>query len=138
MVRIILGVIAGFVAWSIIWVGSDQVLMSVWPDWYGAHQLAFQRAMFNKAAFDPDRTILVMHLCRSVVISVMSGFLAAVVAGENRKAPLALGILLLIFGAMVQAMAWNYIPVWYHITFLFLLVPTTLLGGRLKSSARLA
>ncbi len=33
-----------------------------------------------------------MHLVRSIIISLMAGFIAAFVANENRKAPLALGI----------------------------------------------
>ena len=133
MVRIILGVIAGFIAWSIIWVGSDQVLISASKDWYGAHQYAFQNAMINETAFTPDNTILIMHLVRSIITSLMAGFLAAFVAGENRKAPLALGILLLVFGLMVQMMAWSYLPIWYHVIFLGLLVPVTVAGGRLRS-----
>ena len=44
MVRIILGVIAGFIAWSILWVGTDAVLMMLSTGWYGAHQEAFQLA----------------------------------------------------------------------------------------------
>jgi hypothetical protein len=134
MVRIILGVIAGFITWSVIWVGSDQVLMSIWPDWYGAHQLAFQDAMMDKTPFEPDRAILAMHLFRSVIVSIMSGFIAAVVSGENKKAPLWLGIVLLLFGIMVQAMAWSYIPIWYHLFFLVLLIPMSILGGKMKSA----
>ncbi|MEO8650404.1 MAG: hypothetical protein ABI539_14665, partial [Acidobacteriota bacterium] len=75
MVRIVLGVIVGFLVWSILWVGSDQVLMSLWPDWYGAHQLAFERAMSNKEPFVPDLTILMMHLVRSIIVSLISGFI---------------------------------------------------------------
>ena len=30
MARIILGVIAGFVVWSIVWVGSEQTLGALW------------------------------------------------------------------------------------------------------------
>src|SRR4051812_29892101 len=109
MVRIIFGVIAGFIAWSIMWVGSDQVLISS-IGWYGEHQLAFQRAMFNKEPFEASNTILVMHLVRSVIISLISVSLAALVAGENRRSPLALGVVLLLFGIMVQVVAWRYIP----------------------------
>ncbi len=133
MVRIILGVVAGFIVWSVIWVGSDQVLMNASPDWYGSHQDRLQTAIFNEKPFPADSTILAMHLVRSVIISLMAGFLAAFVANENRKAPLALGIVLLLFGLMVQVMVWNYLPVWYHIAFLALLVPATLAGGRLRS-----
>jgi hypothetical protein len=135
MLRIILGVIAGFIAWSILWIGSDQMLILFSPSWYGNHQYGFQAAMVNQTSFTPDNTILLMHLVRASIISIMSGFIAAVVAGENRRTPLALGVLLLLFGAGVEAVAWNYIPIWYHIVFLALLIPMTILGGRMKQTA---
>lgn len=134
MVRIILGVIAGFVVWSILWLGSDQVLILLSKSWYAQHQFRFEDAMLNQASFTPDNTILVMHLVRSIVISLMAGFLAAFIAGENRKAPLALGVLLFLFGLMVEIMAWNYLPIWYHGIFLVLLIPVTVIGGRLRSA----
>ena len=132
--KTVLGVIAGFVAWSIVWVGSDQVLMTLIPGWYGTHQLAFERAINTGEPFAADASVLVFHLVRATLVSVLSGFLAAFVAGENRRAPLALGIVLLVVGIGVEAMAWNYAPVWYHALFLVLLIPMTVLGGRLKSS----
>ncbi|HEX6126841.1 MAG TPA: hypothetical protein VFZ23_15820, partial [Pyrinomonadaceae bacterium] len=131
MLKIILGVVAGFVAWSILWVGSDQVLMSLSPDWYGAHQRAFQLAVENGSSFTADTTILIMHIVRAAIVSIISGFIAAVVAGENRKAPLALAVVLLIVGVAVEAYVWNYAPVWYHLLFLIVLVPTTILGGKM-------
>lgn len=133
MVRIILGVLVGFVVWSILWLGSDQVLINLSKGWYGVHQYTFQAAVDTGTPFTPDTTILFMHLIRSVVISLMSGFIAAFVAGENRKAPLGLGVLLLLFGAGVEAYAWNYLPIWYHAAFLLLLIPVTIIGGRLRS-----
>ena len=135
MLRIILGVVAGFIAWSIIWVGSDQVLISSSPGWYGSHQYAFQAALVNQTSFTPDSTILLLHLVRAALISIMAGFLAAVLARESRRAPLILGVLLLLFGIAVQAVAWRYLPIWYHLIFLGMLIPFTVLGGRLKRSA---
>ncbi|MDM7923489.1 MAG: hypothetical protein QUS14_14420 [Pyrinomonadaceae bacterium] len=134
MVRIILAAVAGFIAWSIMWIGSDQVLMTAMPDWYGAHQLAFEKATKNNDPFTAETTILVMHLVRSILITIMSGFLAAVIAGENRRSPLILGVLLLLFGIAIQGMYWNYLPVWYHLIFLALLIPMAIVGGKLKSS----
>jgi uncharacterized membrane protein YfhO len=134
MLRIILGVIAGFIAWSIIWLGSDQVLISSSPAWYGNHQYAFQAAMNNQTPFTPDSTILLLHLLRAAIISIMAGFLAAVIARENRRSPLILGLLLLGFGVVVQVVAWNYAPLWYHVIFLAMLIPFTVLGGRIKRS----
>ncbi len=135
MLKIVLGVVAGFVAWSILWVGSDQVLMMASPNWYGAHQLGFEKAVTNQEPFSADSTILIMHLFRNAIISIMSGFLAAFVAGENKKSPLGLGIILLIVGVLVEAMAWNYAPAWYHIVFVLLLVPMTIIGGKLKQAS---
>ena len=134
MLRIILGVIAGFIAWSIIWLGSDQVLISSSPGWYGNHQYAFQAAMNNQTPFTPDSTILFLHLVRAAIISIMAGFLAAVIARENQRAPIILGLLLLGFGVVVQVVVWNYAPIWYHVIFLAMLIPFTVLGGRLKRS----
>ena len=134
MVRIVLGVIVGFLVWSVLWVGSDQVLMMIWPEWYGAHQLAFERAMTNKEPFAPDLTILMMHLVRSVIVSLISGFIAAVTAAESRRTTLILGVLLLLVGLAVEIMAWNYLPIWYHFLFLFLIVPMTIAGGKLRSA----
>ena len=133
MVRIILAVIAGFIAWSILWVGSDQVLISISPDWYGAHQHAFERAFTNKTLFEANTTILFMHLVREILITLAAGYLTAVIARENSRSTLVLGVLLLLFGIGVQAMAWNYIPVWYHVIFLLLLIPLTVAGGKLRN-----
>ena len=134
MVRIILGVIVGFIAWSILWLGSDQVLRSASPGWYGAHELRFESAKINETPFVADSMMLILHLVRSVIISFMSGFLAAVVANESKKTTLVLGILLLAFGIYVQFSVWKFIPVWYHFLFLFLLIPITMMGGKLKRS----
>ena len=134
MLKIILGVVAGFIAWTILWLGSDQLLVSFSPGWYGNHQHSFETAMENKTSFVPDTTILLMHLGRALIITIMAGFIAAIVAGENRRAPLVLGVLLLLFGIFIQAMAWSYLPIWYHIIFLGMLVPVSVLGGKMKQS----
>ena len=44
MVRIILGVIAGFFAWAFLWFGGETILSAIWPA-FGAHQAAFQAAI---------------------------------------------------------------------------------------------
>ena len=131
MLRIALGVIAGYVTWSILWVGSDQVLIQT-VGWYGDHQHLFERAMFNKEPFEPSITILILHIVRSVIISFISGFVAALAANENRRSTWILGVLLLLSGTAVEVMAWNYLPIWYHFIFLFLLIPVTVAGGKAK------
>ena len=135
MGRIILGVIVGFIAWSILWVGGDEALASLSPGWYGTHKLAFEKAAFNGTPFEASTTMMVFHLIRSVITSLVSGFLAAFVANENRRTTMILGVLLLLVGIAFQAMAWNLLPIWYHLAFLFLLIPVTIAGGYLKKTA---
>jgi hypothetical protein len=135
MGRLILGVIAGFIAWSIIWVGSERVLSAIWPEWYGAHQVAFEAAVAKGGAFTADTTILLMNIVRGSMVSVISGFLAALIARENRRSPLILSALLVAFGLLIVVMSWSYIPLWYHIIFTALLIPMTMVGGKLKKFA---
>lgn len=135
MVKIVLGVIVGFITWSIFWLGSDQVLQIASPSWYGAHQQAFELAVANREPFNANSTILILHIIRSIIASLMAGFLAAVVSGENRRSPFALGIVLLVVGIVVEAFAWPYAPVWYHVIFIALLLPMTIFGGKLKRTS---
>lgn len=135
MVRIILGVIVGFIGWTILWIGTDQVLRSALPAWYGVEQFALEKARFNGTEFTADTTVLVFQLIRSFIVSILSGFLCAFVALENRRSTIVLGVLLLVVGLVVQLDIWKYIPIWYHVLFLGSLVPMTVIGGRLKKSA---
>jgi hypothetical protein len=131
MVRIILGVIAGFFAWIIAWFGGEKILSAVWPE-FGIHQAAFQAAIENGASFTPNTTMLLTHIVLASIVSVISGFLAALAAGENKRAPLFLGFLLLGLGLLKAVMSWPYVPVWYHVIFTAILLPMAILGGKLK------
>ena len=130
MVRIVLGVISGFFAWAIVWFGSEKILSAVWPE-FGAHQLAFQAAIEHGGQFTANTTMLLVHIVLASIVSVMSGFLAALIAGENKRAPLVLGFLLAAFGLLKVVMSWPYVPIWYHVVFTALLIPMTIMGGKL-------
>ena len=132
MLRIILGAIVGFIVWSVLWVGSDAIISVISPNWYGKSLVDFQNAVDNKLPYTVDSTILIMSLIRSVIFSIFAGFATALIAKENSKSTLGLGILLLLFGIFIQSIYWNYVPLWYHIPFLALLIPMAILGGKLK------
>ena len=131
MVRIVLGVIAGFFAWLIVWFGSEKILSAIWPEGFGAHQHAFEAAVKNGGPFTADTSLLLTHIVLGSIVSVMSGFLAALIAGENPRAPLVLGFLLLALGVLKVVMSWPYVPIWYHVIFTALLIPMTIMGGKL-------
>ena len=123
MLKIILGIIGGFVVWSVLWVAGDAVLRTVWT----SYNESVKTMQINSA-------MLIVPLILSVIVSIISGYIAALIAGENTKSPLILGIILLIVGVLVQMSVWEQIPLWYHLTFLILLVPMTSLGGKLKTA----
>jgi hypothetical protein len=137
MLRIVFGVIAGFLSWVILWFGAETILSAVWPA-FGEHQAAFQAAIegdLGAPHFYPDTNILLVHCVIATIVSVISGFLAAIVAGEIKRAPLVLGLLLLAMGLLKAAMSWQLVPIWYHVAFTALLLPMAMLGGRLKTTA---
>jgi hypothetical protein len=134
MLRIILGVIAGFILWSILWVGGDAILSAISPAWWGKTSTEFRAAVENKTPYSLDSIVLLLLLVKSVVISVISGFVTAIIAKENSKSTLLLGVLLVLFGIFIQSMYWNYMPLWYHIPFLLLLIPMTIMGGKLRKN----
>ena len=133
MMRIVLGAIGGFFAWVMAWVGGEKILSAMWPEGYGAHQLAFQAAIENGGQFTADTTLLLTHIVLASIVSVMSGFLATLIAGENIRAPLVLGFLLLAFGVLKAVMSWPYVPIWYHVIFTAILLPMAIIGGKLTT-----
>ena len=134
MIRSIVGAIVGFFAWSIVWVGSEKIFSAIWPAWYGAHQVAFEAAIANNGQFTPDKTILLMNIVRGALVSMMAGYLAALIARENKRSPLILGILLVAFDLLIVVLSWRLVPVWYGVIFTVMLLPMTILGGKLKTT----
>ena len=134
MVRIVLGVVAGFFAWAIVWVGSEKIFSAIWPEWFGAQLTAFQAAVEHGSQFTADTAFLLTQTVCASIVSVMSGFLAAVIAGENKRAPRILGFLLLAFGLLKLIMSWPYAPLWYHVIFTALLLLMTIMGGKLRTT----
>ena len=122
MLRSILAVAAGFALWTVLWLGSNGLTAAAAPD-----------------AFNPDGStdavgLLLLFLVLSVVFSVVSGYVTALVARRKEaQHALYLGLLLLAVGLFVQVQVWDLMPLWYHLLFLVLLVPAALVGGRLRA-----
>ena len=135
MLRIVLGVISGFVAWLMVWVGSEKILSAIWPEGFGVHQRAFEEAVKNGGQFTANTTLLLTHIVIASIVSVMAGSTAAQIAGGNTRAPLVLGFLLLALGLLKAVMSWPYVPIWYHVIFTALLIPMTIVGGKLVTTA---
>lgn len=135
MLRIVLGVIGGFISWMILFIGVEKIISALWPT-FGVNQKAFEEAIKNgtSAGFTADTTMLLTQLVFGSIVSVLAGSLAALIAGENSRAPLFAGILLLLMGIAKAAMSWQYVPVWYHVIFTAMLLPLAIVGGKLLSN----
>ncbi|MGD9631545.1 MAG: hypothetical protein AB7V18_20080 [Pyrinomonadaceae bacterium] len=133
MMRIALGVFVGFLAWVVVWFGSETILSAVWPA-FGSHQTAFQTAIEQGGPFTANATFLLVHIVLATIVSVIAGYLAALVAGENKRSALILGLLLLAVGLLKAIMSWPLVPVWYHVIFTAILLPMAILGGKLKAA----
>lgn len=120
MIRKALAVVGGFIVWSILWLAANAGL--------GA---AGVLPPTGKPETDPVPLLLL--LAASVVASLCAGISASLLGrASGREAALWLGAVLLVVGAFVQAQYWHLMPVWYHATFLLLLIPACLIGSRLS------
>lgn len=133
MLRIVLSVIGGFISWIIVWFVSEKGISAIWPA-FGVHQKAFEEAIKNGGQFTPDTTMLFAQLVLGLVASLLAGIIAAFASGENSRAPLFAGILLLLMGVAKAVMSWQYVPVWYHVIFTAMLLPMAIIAGKLLTT----
>ena len=120
MVRSILAVVTPSFVWGGLWVATGSALTWATPD------------RFEPGGAVSDPIVLVCLLLVSSALSVMAGWLCATIAREAvMKHVVVLAVLQLGIGIMVQSGVWELMPLWYHVTFLGLVVPMHLVGGRL-------
>ncbi len=121
MKRAAAGVIVGYAVWTALWLGGNAGL-----------NLAFTAPIEGEPVTATG--FLLSALLLSVICSFAAGFVNTVLAKEKSKgAVLIMAGLLLLTGIGVQAGIWSLMPLWYHLTFLVLLVPVSVLGGRAKA-----
>jgi hypothetical protein len=119
--RAILAVIAGAAVWAVLWIGGTQAAQAAFPS-----LLAQGQPITHVGA-------LVGLIVYSVPLSILAGYITATVMGRDAMPVVwVLAVLQLIFGIIAEVSAWNLAPLWYHVTFLALVVPATVYGGRLR------
>jgi hypothetical protein len=117
-----LAVLAGFVAWTVLFLGANQGVAATLADRFAA----------DGSTSDP--TALLLVLLASVAASFVGGWVTAALAPRARlQHGLVLGGINLLVGIGVQAGYWSTIPLWYHLAFLGLLVPVIALGAWVRA-----
>ncbi len=123
MGRTIGAVVAGVVLWGVLWNGGTAGLM----------------AAGVTTAGEPITGVGVLLglIAYSAVLSVVAGWVTAAIKGgpDPMGAVKALAAVNLLIGIAVEVMYWSLMPAWYHIVFLALVVPMTLVGGRMKAGS---
>jgi hypothetical protein len=119
--RSVLAIAGSYLLWTVCWLGGNALFFADLGE-KAQHGIAV-------TALLP----LLALLGQSLVCSLIAGYVCAWISPERRNAWI-LGLLLLATGLPVQASAWHLMPLWYHLCFLFLLVPATLLGAWRKAS----
>ena len=116
--RTILAIIAGYVLWTVLWLGGGAAIAAAFPEAYP------EGGPFNATV------PLLLTLGLSIVCSFAAGIMATKLASDAARAVWIMAILLLLTGIGVQASTWSLMPVWFHIPFLVLLIPICLLGRK--------
>lgn len=118
--RKLIAVVMGYFLWSACWVGFNAALRNM--------------GILPEDVSQPLESVgrLLALLTGSVLASVLAGYAVVRIIGKaSVVAASVLGLLLLTTGIFVQAQYWPLMPVWYHLSFLGLLIPACLCGARL-------
>ena len=122
MMRTISGVVGGLIAWVVVVTLINIGLRHALPGYVAAEPvMAFTLAM------------LIARLAMAAVTSIIAGMVVRAIAPASPRAPLILGIIVLLLFLPIHVMVWANFPIWYHAVFLLTIIPLVLLGARLKS-----
>jgi hypothetical protein len=123
MSRLIIGTLAGAIAWFAVIAALGFLMRFVWPEMAAVRDMTMLTI-----------TMLFTRLAISAVGSVVGGALAALISRDALWAPLAAGVVLLIVFVPYHLTIWIDFPVWYHLTFFASLPLLSLLGGWLTGT----
>lgn len=120
--RFVAAVVLGYAVWTVICLGGNALFFAEATDVVG------------RGEYYGEAGPLAGVIGLSIVCSLAAGLVAAWLARERAaRAVVSMAVLLLVTGIGVQASAWSLMPAWYHLTFLGLIVPMAILGGRLAA-----
>ncbi|MCR9260305.1 MAG: hypothetical protein NXH95_11320 [Pseudomonadaceae bacterium] len=124
MTKNIIAVIAAPLIWGLIMLPGNQIIFQFFPE-------ALEGQLSSAYLFSA--------LIASFFYSAIAGAGAAAIARTDfEQIGIAAGIAVLAVGALVQWSYWDLFPQWYHLAFLFWLIPLCMVGANVVRSRRLA
>jgi hypothetical protein len=126
MAKRIVGIVLALLVWAAAATLAGVVMRTAWPAYASvADALTFTLPM------------MIARLSIGAAATVLMGAVAVAVSRWSAAAWASGAIVLLAF--LPQHISiWEKFPVWYHLTFLFSLIPLAFLGGRLVAHRRYA
>ena len=122
MAKKILAVVAGLVVWMVVATVAGLIMRGAWSEYAAvADAMTFTLPM------------MFARLSIGAVATLVAGWVTAVVARRSTVATAATGLILLALFVPQHIMLWSKFPVWYHLTFLFSLVPLAYAGGQIAA-----
>jgi len=124
MTKMIAGIVAGLIAWTIVATIGNLMFRVAWPG-YAEAEISM---MFTLA-------MMVARLLLGALSSLCAGFVVAWITKRNGTGAKVLGIVVTAMFFPVHYLLWDKFPIWYHVIFLASLFPLTLLGAKLSQRA---
>jgi hypothetical protein len=124
MIRSILAVLAGIVAWFVVATVLNFLIRALLPGYAAAEPtMTFTLAMMSA------------RLAAGIVSSVVAGFVCSIASRGNIAVLYMTAALLVLLFLPVHFKLWPKFPLWYHGFFLITLAPLVLLGGAVQRGA---
>ncbi len=118
LAKSLIGVVAGLAVWIAIVAVAGLIVRSSWP--------AYARVADAMTFTLP---MMLVRLSIGALATLAAGWVTTAIAPQPVLVRVIPGLLLLVAFIPQHISLWNTFPVWYHLTFLFSLVPLTYLGG---------
>src|SRR5690242_7800023 len=119
MWRTVASILAGLVAWAVVVTLLNFGLRAAIPGYHAAEAtLQFTMAM------------KIGRLAEAALTSLAAGAVVGLIS-PKKWAPWLVGLIVLAMFLPVHVKLWHLFPVWYHLSFLFPLVPLVALGAML-------
>jgi hypothetical protein len=131
MVRSVLGVVVGIIAWTVgFWILAI-LLARLWPD-YAIHGRQWMRQ--NVVTFTPPMACC--NLVLWVLAEIGAGWVAGRIAKRREAVWVLAGLLGIYLAAVHLVLYWPRFPWWYNFGVVIPAVPAVLLGAKLANPLR--
>ncbi len=128
MVRSVIGVIVGAVAWMVVFLCVAFSVAEFWPD-YAVHG----RVWFQQHVYEFTTGMSVVNASFWVLAEIIAGRLAVLIAARRQAGWVLAAVIGLYLAYQHLYVEWSNLPWWYNLAVAIPAVPATLLGARFAS-----